>query len=35
MFNPIGEETTVRMGDAKGWLVDLRGRPTVAFDRCV
>jgi hypothetical protein len=32
VFNPIGEETTVQMGDAKGWLVDLRGRPTVAFD---
>jgi mannosylglycerate hydrolase len=32
VFNPTGTETTVSMGAAKGWLVDLRGRPTEAFD---
>ncbi|HXR53497.1 MAG TPA: hypothetical protein VN793_00475 [Acidimicrobiales bacterium] len=32
VFNPTGEETTVEMGDATGWLVDLRGRPTEPFD---
>jgi alpha-mannosidase len=32
VFNPTGDETVVHLGDAKGWLVDLRGRPTQAFD---
>jgi mannosylglycerate hydrolase len=31
VFNPTPEETTVRVGDATGWLVDLRGRPTAPF----
>jgi len=31
VFNPTGEETTVEMGDAAGWLVDLRGRPSEPF----
>jgi alpha-mannosidase len=32
VFNPSSEETTVRLGDASGWLVDLRGRPLEPFD---
>ncbi len=32
VFNPTGDETTVAMGNASGWLVDLRGRPTEPFD---
>jgi hypothetical protein len=32
VFNPGADETTVVLGDATGWLVDLRGRPTEPFD---
>ncbi len=32
VFNPSSEETTVRLGDASGWLIDLRGRPLEPFD---
>jgi hypothetical protein len=32
VFNPSSEETTVRLGHASGWLVDLRGRPLEPFD---
>jgi mannosylglycerate hydrolase len=31
VFNPAAEETTVALGDANGWLVDLRGRPREPF----
>jgi mannosylglycerate hydrolase len=31
VFNPTPEETTVRLGEARGWLVDLRGRPSAPF----
>jgi mannosylglycerate hydrolase len=31
VFNPTPEETTVRLEDATGWLVDLRGRPLTPF----
>ncbi|MGH9047352.1 MAG: hypothetical protein ACRDVW_08560, partial [Acidimicrobiales bacterium] len=31
VYNPAVVETTVDLGDATGWLVDLRGRPTQAF----
>jgi mannosylglycerate hydrolase len=33
VFNPTAEVTTVDLGNASGWLVDLRGRPTEPFDR--
>jgi hypothetical protein len=32
VFNPTAQETTVRLANASGWLLDLRGRPTEAFD---
>ncbi len=32
VFNPNAEETTVRLGSASGWLVDLRGRPVEPFE---
>ena len=32
MFNPSDHETTVRIADRIGWLVDLRGRAIESFD---
>jgi hypothetical protein len=32
VFNPTDETTTVELGDQRGWLVDLRGRPLVPFE---
>jgi alpha-mannosidase len=32
VFNPTGRETTVRVRDRSGWLVDLRGRTISPFD---
>jgi alpha-mannosidase len=32
VFNDAAQETTVDLGDASGWLVDLRGRPTEPFE---
>jgi hypothetical protein len=32
VFNPSDQPTTVRCGERSGWLVDLRGRTTGAFD---
>ncbi|MHB8681125.1 MAG: glycoside hydrolase family 38 N-terminal domain-containing protein [Acidimicrobiales bacterium] len=32
VFNPGAEETTVRLGARRGWLVDLRGRTLSAVD---
>ncbi|HUQ39029.1 MAG TPA: hypothetical protein VM030_02660, partial [Acidimicrobiales bacterium] len=32
VFNPSTEPTTVTVGERRGWLVDLLGRPVAAFD---
>ena len=32
VFNPTDADVTVRLGDHRGWLVDLRGRPLEPFD---
>jgi hypothetical protein len=32
VFNPHLEPTTVSLGDRRGWLVDLRGRPLEPVD---